>query len=246
MGAKGHVIVGSLTLICMIFAGTSLTDGRSLVKLNELMDLTKTMAAETTLVSKRVPGIYFPYGIGVYQDTYGNKWTEGSSMKDYYLDPADNVPATLSETHPAHWVTLLECDDHKTRGLVVLSSGLIALIASFFAIVASFAGVYTGKGVFGTISLVCNILMVLFFLIGTALMGSFYNEGFDCKDNLGNTFELTMKDHFDLGYALPFYVVALVVSVVNVACIFAFGAMVEEEHDDDSSSESSGARPDEE
>ena len=245
MGAKGHVIVGSLSLICLIFAGTSLTDGKSLVKLNELLDLTKTIAPETTLVSKTIPGIYFPYGIGVYQDTYGNKWSEGSAMKNYFVDPAGNVPATLVQQHPAHWVTLLECDDHKSRGLLILSSGLIALIATFFAIVASFAGVYTGKGIFGTLSLVCNILMVLFFLIGLAAMGSFYNEGFDCNDNTGASFEITMKDHFDLGYALPFFVVAMLVSIVNVVCIFVFGAMVEEEYDDDSEGSSEGAPDDE-
>eukprot|EP01060_Flectonema_neradi_P005856 TRINITY_DN13924_c0_g1_i1.p1 TRINITY_DN13924_c0_g1~~TRINITY_DN13924_c0_g1_i1.p1 ORF type:complete len:266 (+),score=59.48 TRINITY_DN13924_c0_g1_i1:77-799(+) len=240
MGKIGHTIVGVLSIVAVVFCACALTDGRSIVTLRtDHKEIPVTLSgAGTNLPIQGLPGIGYPYGIGVYQDSNGRKWEDGSGFAELSLDTTQTELTRRS----SHVTNLYGCDDHQKRGQLVLACVFICLIVSSAAVIASLRGVATESRGAGIASLVFQILNFIFFLIGMAGGASLFNEEFECKSGDVIVFDLKLADYFDLNYALPFLVIGVVASIINIIVIVASGSLSDPESSKnapDSSSDSS-------
>ena len=218
MGKIGHSIVGVLSIIVVVFCACVLTDGRSIVTIRtDTRRIPVNLnGANTNLVVQELPGIGYPYGIGVYQDSNGRSWDEGD-------DFAELINSTSGELarRSSHITQLFGCDDHQKRGQLVLAAVFMCLISSTVAVIASLRGVAAGGRISGIVSIAFQIFNFVFFLIGMAAGASFYNEEFECKSDNTIVFDLKVADYFDLSYALPFLVVGIIVSIINIVVLCA-------------------------
>ena len=223
MGKIAHTIVGVLCTIAIVFCGCALTDGRSIVTIRtDPKDIVVTIGGNATNLSiQALPGIGYPYGIGVYQDSNGRKWKDGD---DYAVLSLTANAAELAR-RPSHVTQLYGCDDHQRRGQLMLACVLICLLCSSVGVIASLRGVATAGRIPGIVSLVIQILNFLFFLIGMAGGASFFEEEFECKVGTAIVFDLKIADFFDLNYAIPFLVIGVVASIVNIIILVVSGSL---------------------
>ena len=238
MGKIGHSIVGILNIIATVFCACALTDGRSIVTIRtDSKDLTVQLAGVTTnLQIQALPGIGYPYGIGAYQDSNGRRWTSG----DGYAEITAAVNSTDLTRKSSHITQLYGCDDHQRRGQLVNGCLVICLITSCISVLISLRGVSTESRLTGILSLVFQCVGALFFLLGMAGGASLYDGDFECKSGTAVVFDLRLRNYFDLSYAIPFLVVGLIASILNIVIIVGTGSLSEPKHqntpDDDSSS----------
>ena len=132
----GHVISGALTTIILVFAACALTDGRSFLDMkgnDKVLKIEGEFSEEIRITN--ILGLGYPYGMGVFKDQFGNDWTDGKNKADYNTNPA-----TQLAVKPAHFVRLLECDDHQDRGMLFGACTFIACVAASITVIANFGG----------------------------------------------------------------------------------------------------------
>ena len=233
---RGFIVSGVITVAMLTFFACALTDGTSLMKLKSNENFLPTLegGADGTVSFKTLPGVGFPYGIGPYQDTYGNVWEDGDSFEDYAATTA--LTDTLTNRHPAHFFQLHKCDEHQKRGMLLQSAMFIALLASVGGVIAALVGAIhpAGNKCAGIACLVFQIVIFVFSVVGTGAGAAVFHTEFSCTFPSTITatrivsFDIAMKDHFDMFYCVPFLVFALVLSLANIIVIVATGCLKEE------------------
>eukprot|EP01060_Flectonema_neradi_P027087 TRINITY_DN3671_c0_g1_i1.p1 TRINITY_DN3671_c0_g1~~TRINITY_DN3671_c0_g1_i1.p1 ORF type:complete len:239 (+),score=60.93 TRINITY_DN3671_c0_g1_i1:90-806(+) len=238
MGKIGHTIVGVLSVISIVFCACALTDGRSIatIRTDEKAVVVNLNGVSTDLVIQQLPGIGYPYGIGVYSDSNGRKWDQGDDYAELVVDTTNQIAR-----RPSHFTQLFGCDEHQKRGQLLLACVFMCLIASIVSVIASLRGVATQGRVAGIVSMVFQIFNFVFFLIGMAAGASFYDEEFECKSENTIMFDLKVADYFDLSYALPFVVVGVITSIINIIILCASGSLKDSKKGDNCPDDSSSS-----
>eukprot|EP01061_Rhynchopus_euleeides_P005666 TRINITY_DN1487_c0_g1_i1.p1 TRINITY_DN1487_c0_g1~~TRINITY_DN1487_c0_g1_i1.p1 ORF type:complete len:222 (+),score=96.30 TRINITY_DN1487_c0_g1_i1:61-666(+) len=108
------------------------------------------------------------------------------------------------------------CHDISERGQALVAFVFMATVFSGFSVICNLMGAQSGTGVFGMASAGLNGINFVWILIAMSLAASIYDES-----HCGGELKKTM----DLGYALPFFVIALLLSLVNVGALVATGAL---------------------
>eukprot|EP01061_Rhynchopus_euleeides_P040646 TRINITY_DN6_c0_g1_i3.p3 TRINITY_DN6_c0_g1~~TRINITY_DN6_c0_g1_i3.p3 ORF type:complete len:198 (+),score=88.14 TRINITY_DN6_c0_g1_i3:70-663(+) len=111
---------------------------------------------------------------------------------------------------------LHSCDDFTDQAKALVAFAFMTCVFSGLSVLCNLLGLQSGKGMFGLASVGLNAVNFVFLVISIGLAGSLYEETF-CGT-------ITLSDGYDLVYALPFLVVAAVVSLLNLGALFAMGA----------------------
>merc|ERR1719230_2524361 len=113
--------------------------------------------------------------------------------------------------HPVHF---LACNELEDTGLTAMAFGFIADVVAGLMILfhaAAIAGLVPSKVAKGVSVLIWFVLSVGFFIV-VVLGAVIYTKEWTCDQPVIPT--LTLKDHFDLNYGLPFAVVGWCASVL--------------------------------
>ena len=107
------------------------------------------------------------------------------------------------------------CDDRKEVAQTMAGFSLMALLFMVASLVSNLVGLQGGGGVFGTVSMAMNALVFLFSLMATSMAVAIFDKSY-CGAQ--------MKDDYALHYAVPCFVIILLVSILNILVLAATGA----------------------
>ena len=111
------------------------------------------------------------------------------------------------------------CSDREELTQTLAGFVFMPTLLSGVAVICNLMGLQSGKGLFGTVAAAINGFNFVCLIIVMSIASALYNETY-C--------DLKLSDLFDLHYALPFVVVAVVLSIVNIVVLVATGAMRDE------------------
>eukprot|EP01061_Rhynchopus_euleeides_P022274 TRINITY_DN36298_c0_g1_i1.p1 TRINITY_DN36298_c0_g1~~TRINITY_DN36298_c0_g1_i1.p1 ORF type:complete len:201 (+),score=65.48 TRINITY_DN36298_c0_g1_i1:75-677(+) len=131
-------------------------------------------------------------GIGIWKDFGGRPWKNHNSLLN------------------------LGCDDRADLGKTLVAFTFMPTLLSGLSVISSLKGLQTGQGIYGTASVLLNVVSCVFLIIALASASSIYNEEY-C--------DVEVKDSYDLEYAVPFLVVTLIFSIASAAALVLLGAM---------------------
>lgn len=224
-----HLLIMTVCVIIVCFVTAVLADGRSVIILKESSDL-----PVVTNVAAGLPAVNLEfllgktYGIGLHHDSSGRTWTEVEDKTLPELLDAlgaaavlDALPSVISANSLKHPVPFLECDGLRDAGRSAMGLGFIADIVAFlmFAVHGlALADLLPGPAKIGkAVMLLVWVVLSAGFFIVVVLASVIYTQEWECKQVVIP--KLTLKDHFDLAYGLPFAVVGMVSSILCVIIV---------------------------
>ena len=214
----GHVVSGISSVVALCLLSVVLSDGRSLMSMKKRAGY----VPGTTTRMFSVTGIGHDYGMGPFQDTYGNEWWDGESITSYSKEHIDT-------DHVAHLVKLMNCNYHGDRGKMVKGTGIAAVVLSVAAIIAHLCALNRDekkKRELGMLTFLFEILVFICYVVGLGAGASLYDQGFECNYE-GQTVDLTFSDFFDLGPAIPVYAIGAILTLGNLVVMCATGAVTD-------------------
>ena len=217
----GYVVCCITGLLSAVLLAAAVTDGNALL---QMKDEDKVIGTEGLFEMKKLPFIGYPYGIGIYKDTFTNSWGEGKRFNEY-------IKKGISAEHKSHFTQLYGCDDHQMRGKVVISSCIIVLLTVIGYVCTSVIGISKGGGQkYARICLGFLATSTGFLFIALGASGSLYNDSFTCSEfplskGNGQSYSLAMKDIFQLGYGMPFMIITIIFGLLNIITVVFSGSL---------------------
>eukprot|EP01060_Flectonema_neradi_P030900 TRINITY_DN4571_c4_g1_i1.p1 TRINITY_DN4571_c4_g1~~TRINITY_DN4571_c4_g1_i1.p1 ORF type:complete len:237 (+),score=30.53 TRINITY_DN4571_c4_g1_i1:32-742(+) len=214
----GHVVSGISSVVSLCLLSVVYTDGRSLMSMKERAGYVP--GTQTRMFS--VTGLGHDYGMGPFQDTYGNEWYDGSDINSYSKLHADT-------DHISHLVKLMNCNYHGDRGKMVKGTGLAAMVLGVAGIVAHLCALNRAeekKRELGMLTFLFQILIFICYVVGLGAGASLYDQSFECNYE-GQTVEMTFSDFFDLGPAIPVYAIGAILTLGNLVVMCSSGAVTD-------------------
>ena len=108
-----------------------------------------------------------------------------------------------------------DCDDREELAQTMAGFSLMALLFMVASLVSNLVGLQGGDGVFGIVSMAMNALVFLFSLLAMSMAVAIFDESY-CGTE--------MKDTYTLHYAVPLFVMILVICILNIIVLAATGA----------------------
>ena len=186
-GGGSYVIAGLFSFIATGLLATVLSDGRGML----------TADASNSITTAPYPYFNNTYGIGVFQDGLGRKWTEGE-----------------------HVLKVDGCSEHRERGQAMCAFVFIGCVLSALAVPCCMMGAETaGQRSFVRAAEALLAAMIVCMILSISLFASFYAEPLPCTHYVASTLngqtvltdttrDVTLKDTFNIAYGLPFLVVS--------------------------------------
>ena len=214
-GHYSFVISGVFTTLTVVFMSIILTSGRSLLEMKKR----PAVLPKHQITAREIEGVGYPYGIGVIFDQFGNDWNEGDAINTYDI----NFLTTQKE-RPAHFVRLISCEDHATRGKLTAACCCIILMIAVVGIITSLASMERHGHCTRQVAFVCQACLFVFSLIGMGAAVSVYHSELQCNYK-GTKITIAMLDYFDLGEALPLFAISAFFHLSSVLIIKFTGGM---------------------
>eukprot|EP01061_Rhynchopus_euleeides_P009950 TRINITY_DN1927_c1_g1_i1.p1 TRINITY_DN1927_c1_g1~~TRINITY_DN1927_c1_g1_i1.p1 ORF type:complete len:222 (+),score=101.57 TRINITY_DN1927_c1_g1_i1:63-728(+) len=150
--------------------------------------------------------------LGLFPPLTSSIWTDYAAfglLKDYKGNfPHDPEHGMNSDNREG-------CNEKQKLAESTAAFVFISMFFTVFSIIAAFLGTATGKGIFGTISLGTNGAGIIFMIITFAQAAAIFNKKF-CG--------VTLTDTYNMSYAIPFVVLAMILSITNILIIVLTGA----------------------
>ena len=232
---RGFTMSALLGVTMTVMVVGILSDG------NSLMYMRNTNKEFGGTPIKLLPGVGYPYGMGINHDTFRKEWGDGARIEQYIF------PEDVSD-HPGHFTVLYNCDQHNVRGKTAKACVYIIMILNWVIIAGSCVGnFHPKKKRFGILLLVCCTLVFLFAVIAVCISAAIYDQPLHC---IVGGFELKteLKTYFEIGHAIPVLVATVLMGFVNLILVLKVLPTLkddeEEENDDsDANSQKNPMRP---
>eukprot|EP01060_Flectonema_neradi_P034696 TRINITY_DN617_c0_g2_i1.p1 TRINITY_DN617_c0_g2~~TRINITY_DN617_c0_g2_i1.p1 ORF type:complete len:259 (+),score=56.05 TRINITY_DN617_c0_g2_i1:54-830(+) len=226
--SKAFIISAFVAAVGIVFMVSALVDGKSLFELrNDYKTIGNPNATEPVFI-KDMPLIGYPYGIGVYNDIFGNQWTHGKRYSGFLNLTNHNLLGYNSR--PAHFMHLYDCEIQHV-GELICAAAIIVAFGSAFALGFSVVGANVGGRKYGLACVVIHGFTAIFYFIAVVATAFFYNQNLNCKEfkTLLNGWDDTIQINyiFSYGYAVAFFGVGLGISLCAIVCLLVSDALCE-------------------